>query len=224
MRTLNFTNRHWSRFTRSALFVLAMIIMVGVASGGALYASADPNSSPNTPTTKPSNQQTSQPPAVPLTNLQYGFTMALLQNNTVVRSMGFQWVSYTIGWDTAEPTQGNFNWGDADNIANYARNAGVNVLIRVSRSPQWARNANCTSNPTCPPSDARFFGDFMGALAAHVRPLISPQRVAYEVWNEPNTEYEWGGLCPDPEFYTAMLRAVYPRVKANDPSATVAAG
>ena len=64
----------------------------------------------------------------------------------------------------------------------------------------------------------------MGALAAHVQPLIYPQRVAYEIWNEPNTSDEWGGLCPDPERYATLVRTTYPRVKANDPNATVVAG
>src|SRR5690349_21907642 len=67
-------------------------------------------------------QQPAQP-RVPNTSLQYGFTMALLGNNTVVRGMGFQWVSYTLGWDSAEPSQGVYDWGNADNIANGARNA-----------------------------------------------------------------------------------------------------
>ena len=48
--------------------------------------------------------------------------------------MGYQWVSYTLGWDTAELTPGNYQWGDADNIANGARSAGINALIRVSRT------------------------------------------------------------------------------------------
>jgi hypothetical protein len=150
--------------------------------------------------------------------------MALLGNNSLVRSMGFQWVSYTVGWDTAEPVQGQYNWGDADNIVNGARNAGVNVLIRVGRTPEWARDAACSGNPTCPPGDARAFGDFLGALAAHVDPLKGSIRVAYELWNEPNTDNEWGGLCPDPARYTAMVRAAYPRIKAADPDATVVAG
>jgi len=168
-------------------------------------------------------QQPAQP-RVPNTSLQYGFTMALLGNNTVVRGMGFQWVSYTLGWDSAEPSQGVYDWGNADNIANGARNAGINVLIRVSRSPAWARDSSCAAVDTCPPADPRTFGDFMGALAAHVRGLISPYRVAYEIWNEPNVSDEWGGLCPDPVAYASLVRATYPRVKANDPNATVVAG
>ena len=100
--------------------------------------------------------------SLPLTNLQYGFTMALLGNNPVVRSMGFQWVSYTVRWDTAEPSPGVYDWGDANNIANGARTAGLNVLIRVSRSPQWARDPSCSTFVTCPPDDPRTLRGFHG--------------------------------------------------------------
>src|SRR5947209_6842755 len=54
--------------------------------------------------------------SVPNANLQYGFVMALLQNNSTVRSMGFQWVSYTLGWDSSEPSPGAYDWGNANNI------------------------------------------------------------------------------------------------------------
>jgi hypothetical protein len=162
--------------------------------------------------------------SIPWTPLQYGFTMALLGNNSQVRSMGFQWVSYTVGWDSAEPSPGVYDWGNADNIANAARNAGINVMIRVSRSPQWARDPSCSTSDTCPPADPRTFGDFMGALADHVSAIIYPYKVAYEIWNEPNVSGEWGGLCPNPEFYGSMVRAAYPRIKANAPNAIVVAG
>lgn len=150
--------------------------------------------------------------------------MALLENNVVVRGMGYQWVSYSLGWDDSEPSPGVYDWGHANNIVNYARNAGINVLIRVSRSPAWARDPACSGNPTCPPRDPQDYGRFMGALAEHVEGLIGPYRVAYEVWNEPNVDNEWGGLCPNPELYAAMVQAAYPRVKAAHPAATVIAG
>ncbi len=159
------------------------------------------------------------------TNLQYGFVMALTGNNPTVRSMGFQWVSYGIFWKDAEATEGNYNWGDVNNIVNGAQLAGVNVLIRVSRPPAWARDPACSGNDTCPPANPADFGRFARALAQHVRVDLRPTvQIAYEIWNEPNTDLEWGGLCPDPARYTAMLAAVYPQIKSVDPSATVVAG
>ncbi len=156
--------------------------------------------------------------------LQYGFVMALLGNNSVVKGMGFQWVQYGVYWMDAEPSPGVYDWGHVDNIVNGARNARLNVLIRVSRPPQWARDPACATVDTCPPRDPAEFGRFAAQLAAHVRPMIAPYRVAYEIWNEPNVSNEWGELCPDPARYAAMLQAVYPQIKAADPSASVVAG
>lgn len=161
---------------------------------------------------------------LPSATPQYGFTMALLENNTRVARMGFRWVSFTVGWDVAEPIEGQFNWGDPDNIINAARSAGVNALLRVSRTPEWARNTACTTDPTCPPRAARLYGNFLGALATHVAALRGSVQVAYELWNEPNTDVEWGGLCPDPAFYTDMLKASYQPIKSADSAAIVIAG
>lgn len=167
-------------------------------------------------------------PALPgAVNMQYGAFMALLGNNATLKADGFGWAQYGIYWKDAEPARGSYNWGDVDNIVNSARAAGLNVLIRVSRSPAWARDPNCSaSSPfidTCPPRDPADFGRFTGALAAHVRSL-TPYSVAYELWNEPNTDNEWGGMCPQPDRYAAMVRAAYPYIKGADSSALVLAG
>jgi hypothetical protein len=158
----------------------------------------------------------------------YGFVMALLGNNSQVRQMGFNWVQYGIFWSVEEPTPGNYRWltgaNDVDNIADAARNANVNVLIRISRSPQWARDPACATSDTCPPQNPVDFANFARAAAARVRSRLSGQQVAYEIWNEPNTSLEWGGLCPSAARYTALVRAAYPAIKQGDPSAIVAAG
>jgi hypothetical protein len=157
--------------------------------------------------------------------MNYGLFMALLGNNATVKNMGFGWVQYGVYWSTAEPADGNYAWGDVDNIVNNARDNGLNVLIRISRTPTWARDPQCTAVDTCPPANAADLGSFSAALAAHVRSL-TPYGVAYEIWNEPNISSEWGGdnMCPEPERYADMLKAVYPAIKSSDASALVLGG
>jgi len=175
-----------------------------------------------------------KPPAIPTksqpqTNTQeYGFFVALTGNNSSVRAMGFTWVEYGIFWSDEEPSRGNYSWlngpNNVDNVADAARTANVNLLIRISHTPTWARDPSCAQYDTCPPTNAGDFGRFAGALAARVRTRLSGQLVAYEIWNEPNTGNEWGYLQPDPARYTALLRSAYPQIKAADASATVAGG
>jgi hypothetical protein len=167
----------------------------------------------------------SQAQEAPNTELEYGMVMALLENNSVVRSMGYSWVQYGAYWKDAEPSPNQFSWGHVDNILRYARQANINVLIRLSRPPQWARDPACANVDTCPPLDPNTFGRFANRLAAHVRNSPNrPQRVAYEIWNEPNTSIEWGNLCPDPARYARLLQAVYNPIKAADPGALVIGG
>ncbi|MEO8284841.1 MAG: S-layer homology domain-containing protein [Chloroflexota bacterium] len=175
--------------------------------------------------TLPAKAATSAPDAA---NMQYGFFMSLLGNNQTVKNMGFGWVEYGIFWSDEEPTQGNYSWlqgaNNVDNIVDGARNANLNILIRISRTPAWARDGACVGSDTCPPANPDDFGRFAGALAARVRSHLNGQRVAYELWNEPNTGYEWGMLCPDPARYTSLLRSAYPRMKTSDSTATIAGG
>jgi len=171
--------------------------------------------------TRPSTTQAQAPAAV---NMQYGFVMALLGNNPNVKNMGFQWVQYGIYWKDAEPSPGVYDWGHVDNVVNGARNARLNVLIRVSRPPEWARDPSCAGVDTCPPRNADDFGRFSYQLALRVRGGIAPYQVAYEIWNEPNTSIEWGNQCPDPTRYAGLLRAAYPQIKAAHPAARVLGG
>ncbi|HEX8220316.1 MAG TPA: S-layer homology domain-containing protein [Chloroflexia bacterium] len=193
--------------------ILAMLALALASGGGSSQAAAP------------------KPPVLPTSpqaaNQNYGFFMALLGNNAEVRNMGFQWVQYGVYWSTSEPTKGNYQWGDLENIVNSARDSGLNVLIRISRTPEWARDSRCPEVDRCPPADPADFGRFSAALAAKARSL-TPNAVAYEIWNEPNTNDEWGGndpdMCPEPEKYANLLKAAYPAIKNADPSALVLGG
>jgi hypothetical protein len=78
-------------------------------------------------------------------------------------------------------------------------------------------------SPPVSTSDLSKFQAYCQALAAHVSANWRDQRletVAYEIWNEPNLDYEWGGP-PNAAQYTAALKAGYQGVKAGDLQAVV---
>lgn len=222
---------HQPRNPKNLMLTIALLcgaLITALSTAEANTQSAPP-SGPKFPPGTPLAGQTPEPQVnTPDTVIKYGFLMSLIGNNTNVRNMGFGWVSYGIFWSDEEPVQGQYSWlsgaNNVDNVADGARNANVNILIRISRTPTWARDPNCSSIDTCPPANAADFGRFAGALAARVRSRLNGQQVAYEIWNEPNTDFEWGGMCPDPTRYTGLLRAAYPQIKAVDSSATVAGG
>jgi hypothetical protein len=64
------------------------------------------------------------------------------------------------------------------------------------------------------------FANFMTALAERYKGRVA----AYEIWNEPNLDYEWGYLPPDPAVYADMLKTAYTAIKKVDPNAVVISG
>lgn len=145
--------------------------------------------------------------------------VAVAENMHLVRAAGFTHVKAYLSWANSEPEKGRYQWsyasrnGDAYNLATNAQLSGLKLIVRVDTPPDWA--APGAGNR--PPENLGDFADFMAALAGYLRGWV----LAYEIYNEPNLSGEWGGLPPDPEMYAAMLREVYPAIKAADPDALV---
>ena len=148
-------------------------------------------------------------------DLILGFNIADLGNAYLVRDMGWSWAKGYVNWETVEPARGQYRWVDPDHTVHAFRSQGLHILLRVQGTPLWARPSDTPLSH--PPNDLNDFATFMQALAGHFRGEVD----AYEIWNEPNLNYEWGYLPPDPARYAAMLKAVYPAVKAGDPQALV---
>jgi len=97
---------------------------------------------------------------------------------------------------------------------------GINVLLSVVKAPKWARPAGDTDQG--PPADMNTYATFVGEMAQRYRGRVK----AYEIWNEQNLYYEWGGRGRklNAARYVELLRAAYNAIKANDPGAVVISG
>ncbi len=153
----------------------------------------------------------------------YGMNLAHPDNSGHVGQLGFGWVKYQLQWKVSEPSKGSYDWADStpwDSYAgNYVRDTapGLKIVLRVDSPPGWA---NGNGGDQRPPNDPRDYGDFLQALATFLRGKVA----AYEIWNEPNIAFEWGGRSPNPAEYVALLREAYRGVKAGDPNALVITG
>jgi hypothetical protein len=147
-----------------------------------------------------------------------GANMADLGMAYLVNDLGFDWAKSYVNWETVEPTPGEFRWIDPDNIVKAFGDQQVNILMRVHGTPEWARPTDTALSH--PPADMSNFANFMTALATRYKGQVA----AYEIWNEPNLDYEWGYRPPDPVAYTEMLKAAYTAVKRVDPEALVISG
>ena len=149
----------------------------------------------------------------------YGANVADLKNAPRLREIGFQWMKGFVAWEGIEPKPGEYDWTDLSKATVTARRNGLGLLLRIDRVPAWARPDN--PDPTAPP--ARPFltswRDFLKELARRGKGHVA----AYEIWNEPNLSWEWGGGPPDPDYYVEMLRAAYQGIKEGDPEALVIA-
>lgn len=151
------------------------------------------------------------------------FAFGVIVDSTDPRSMnaargaGFTHAKMITFWDRLEPGPGHFFWhqtehNDFDNILRAARAEEMKLVVRVDGVPGWAGGSPANA-------DLDAVEGFYYALALHGRGTA----VAYEILNEPNLPFEWGGP-PSPEGYAEFMKAAYRGVKAADPDALILGG
>lgn len=144
----------------------------------------------------------------------------LVRELDAAQAAGLRRVRFMLSWAGIEPTRPD-DWEPValrrlERVVALARARGMEVLAVLGPAPVWARGL--VSLIGTPPSDPAQLGRFGERIARHFGDRIS----SYQVWNEPNLLLFWGGL-PDPERYTALLRATYRGIKRGNPRATVLA-
>ena len=141
----------------------------------------------------------------------------------MVREMGAAWTVEFFPWAYYEPAPGRFDWTHADLVVDHARRQGIQVIARLGFVPEWARpdpKIQLTTFTYLDPDRYDDFAEYVHAFVDHFRGRVHQ----VIIWNEPNISMEWGYRPVDPEGYTDLLRAVYPRAKAADPTIVVLGG
>ena len=141
-----------------------------------------------------------------------------------------------IEWASVEPTQGDFDWELPDEIVAQAALHHLHALLIIDTTPRWASGDSSTGpqRSWLPPLDPTAYGEFAAMVAARYGPhgvfwkyhptLSVYLPVGLELWNEENLATFWGGDAPNPQVYTAMVKAAYPLIKKADPTMTVVLG
>jgi len=135
----------------------------------------------------------------------------------MAREAGFTHAKMILYWPRLEPDPGHFLWKDSkendlDNVMKAARAEQLPLILRVDEVPGWAGGSPGGA-------DLGAIESFYAEMAAYAKGAV----VGYEILNEPNLPFEWGGP-PDPAGYTAFLKAAYRGIKAGDPGALVIGG
>jgi hypothetical protein len=130
---------------------------------------------------------------------------------------GFTHAKMILYWPRLEPSPGHFLWNDStendlDNVMKAANAEQMPLILRIDQVPDWAGGSPGGA-------DLGAVQDFYAAMASYAKGTV----VGYEILNEPNLPFEWGGP-PDPAGYTAFLKAAYRGIKSGNPDAMVIGG
>ncbi len=132
-------------------------------------------------------------------------------------------------WRNIETTPGVYKWTKYDAFVRDTAKRGIEVMPVLIEPPAF-RSSNPSGSEMSPPKNYGDLGDFGAVVSARygtngtfwtANPTIPKVPIRrFQIWNEPNIPRFW----PDgvnPAQYAAMLKAVYPKIKAADPGSEV---
>jgi hypothetical protein len=177
---------------------------------------------------------------------------AVTRTLELARDLGTRYVRMQAPWDDIEiHGRGDFRdrrneasigvvsaWAKYDRIVATANQFGLELVIRLERPPDWAREqARATAefqaglqidgNATGPPDDYADFGNFVRNFVERydgdgVSDAPGAPRVRFfQIWNEPNLKNEWNWQEPRPQDFAELLRVGYTAAKAANPDAVI---
>ncbi len=138
-----------------------------------------------------------------------------------VTAAGFDWYKYFARWDDVDPEHDRiYHWDTVKWWLDTACQRDLNLLFRVERA----------SNNWRPIQDDEmdawqlFFQDMAIYVGQQRAACNNRYRVAFEVWNEPNLDFQWTGETLDAARYTEMVKRAYLGAKAGDLNSLIVAG
>jgi len=128
------------------------------------------------------------------------------------------WDSHTT-WAQLEQRKGDWNWQALDKDVALAQQHGVDLLLTLGRSPQWAsarpqergRNPRAMPGGMAEPRNLEDWRNYVRTVATRYKGRIRQ----YEIWNEPNLPNFFSGT---PEAMRDLAREAYTTLKEVDPS------
>lgn len=167
---------------------------------------------------------------------------AVTRTLELARAMGARYVRMQAPWDDIEiHGRGDFEdrrnvaaigvvsaWAKYDRIVATANQLDLELVIRLERPPDWAREQfratpefqrglELDGNSTGPPDDFADYGNFVRAFVSRYRGQVR----FFQIWNEPNLKNEWNWQTPKPEDFVALLRVGYTAAKEANPEAVI---
>ncbi|MEA2405686.1 MAG: polysaccharide biosynthesis protein PslG [Thermoleophilaceae bacterium] len=155
----------------------------------------------------------------------------------MLHDAGANAIRLDLSWSSME-TDGKGQYASwyiqkTDAVIQAAQDRGIKVVATLWSTPCWASSAPDTLKQSCagawwdrgvdryPPSNMNDYGD----AVAFVAKRWGSKLASLEIWNEPNLPDQYTLHSADPAAsYAQILKAAYPRAKAEAPSLPVLAG
>lgn len=120
--------------------------------------------------------------------------------NRVAYDMEFGWVKVQVDWSLIEYAPGQYSsiLDELDLFMDDALHRNLNVLLSVTKAPDWARPITEEDGP---PSDYQLYYNFLTFIVLRYKYRIQ----AIEIWNEPNLRREWNGVPLSGAEYVSFL-------------------
>jgi hypothetical protein len=165
--------------------------------------------SPRTRIIHPAVPLTSQSPFGVNSHLQSGIENTQMpQNLEMMYQAGIRLVRCDIAWGGVEYPKGTWHYENIDNLLNQLENQGLGVLGILDYNVTWADPAY------------RHLDDWLRYVEKTVNRYKC--RVRYwEVWNEPDYQWDVPNGANNAAQYAALLTATYNKIKEIDPDITV---
>jgi hypothetical protein len=173
-----------------------------------------------------------QPTVPPIRDLDFDLGIAVQKNpdpnvyklwvEMARDQLRLNWVKSQVVWRDTERVKGQIDWSDLDVSLTLLSEAGVKVLLSITKAPDWARDPGARIVADVhdgPPANPQDFADFLSALLQRHSGKIH----AIEVWNEINIDREWTTNPPaiDARRYVQLLQVAYNTIKSIDPNIIV---
>ncbi|MDX1413832.1 MAG: cellulase family glycosylhydrolase [Candidatus Promineifilaceae bacterium] len=137
-----------------------------------------------------------------------------------LETLGVGWVKVQVSWKLYQPDRDRYDmerFAELDELIRTAREREIDVLLGVSKAPEWSRS---TTEQDGPPLDYSLYADFMSFLADRYRGQVD----AYELWNEPNLQREWNGAVLSAADFAQLVEIGAEGARAADPEILIISG
>ena len=232
----------WIR-TRAALVLTSALLLIAAAGSAHVIPAQAENVIPAQAGNAPTYLAYLPTVATPLVSTPLGVQADNLGANgglAQVLQARIGWLRVnSFNWSAVEPMETQRHWNKVSYLEQAlitAAQRGVQVILGVRGTPDWARKIPGASCGPIKPEALPAFAAFMRDMVA--RYSVPPYSVKYyEIWNEPDVDpalvaddsaFGCWGDPNDPYYgggvYAQMLQAIYPQMKAADPAAQVLVG